>query len=388
MRRNRIVWLCLWVLSLVGISLKGGAVTYGLFALLTLVPVASALYLLAVYMLFHIYQDLGQRFVSVNEPADYRFALVNECPLRFVGIKVRFFTEFSAITGLDCETEYELAPNTRTEKETKLICRYRGEYNIGIKEIEIQDHFRLFKLRYRNKECIHAVVKPQLVKTDRIGGTELSDAVKQPGRGREELDVISREYVPGDDRRFINWTQSARTGSLMTREFTGSEHREIAIITDTFRNGTELSEFIPTENKILETALAAAYYFCRNGIGVAEYHTAGELVRLTADSTTGFEEFYESFSEIMFDSRNDHRRLYDAVTRCPDIFESGMVFIILSVWDADTDALLRQLEAGGLYTVICFVGENEDDRPDLSDHSSCRLVMISPYEELTGEAGK
>ncbi|MBQ9483944.1 MAG: DUF58 domain-containing protein [Ruminiclostridium sp.] len=388
MKKNRIIWLCLWVLSLVGISIKGGPVTYGLFAMLTLVPAASALYLLAVYMLFHIYQNLGQRFVSVNEPADYRFALVNEYPLRFVGIKVRFFTEFSTITDLDSETEYELAPHTRTEKETKLICRYRGEYNIGIKEIEIQDFFRLFKLRYRNKECIHAVVKPQLIKTDRLGSIELSDAVKESERGRSELDIISREYVPGDDRRFINWSQTVRTGSLMTRELTGSDHQEVAVIIDTFRYSADQADFLPAENKILETALATAYYFCRNNIRAAEYHTAGELVRLTADSTQRFEEFYESVSEIMFDSRNDHKRLYDAVTRCPEIFESSMAFLILSVWDADTDALLKQLEAGGLYTMICFIGDNENDRPDLSDHKSCGLVMLSPYEELTKEAGE
>ena len=234
MRRNRIIWLCLWVLSLVGISLRGGAVTYGFFAAVTLVPAASALYLLAVYLLFHIYQETEQRFVTVNEPVRYRFSLVNEYPLQFVGIRVRFFTSFSTITDLDDETEYELKPHTRTEKETRLICRYRGEYEIGIKEIEIQDFFRLFRVRYRNKECVRAVVKPQLCKTDRLGDIELSDAVRASERSRSELDVLSREYVPGDDRRFINWSQSARTGSLMTRELTGSDHREIAIITDTF----------------------------------------------------------------------------------------------------------------------------------------------------------
>mgnify|MGYP003293197835 CR=1 FL=1 len=31
-----------------------------------------------------------------------------------------------------------------------------------------------WKIRYKNKECVHAVVKPQLVKTDKIGDIELS----------------------------------------------------------------------------------------------------------------------------------------------------------------------------------------------------------------------
>ena len=141
MKRNRLIWFCLWVLSLVGISLKGGAVTYGFFALLTLVPLISALYLLAVYSMFHIYQELEHRYVTVNEPVHYRFALVNEYPLQFAGIRVRFFSSFSSITDLDDETEYELKPHSRIEKETKLICRYRGEYEIGIKAIEIQDFF-------------------------------------------------------------------------------------------------------------------------------------------------------------------------------------------------------------------------------------------------------
>ena len=89
MKRNRIIWFCLWVLSVVGISLEGGAVTYGFFTALTLVPVVSALYLLAVYKLFHIYQELEQRFVSVNEPVNYRFALVNEFPVQFSSHRFR-----------------------------------------------------------------------------------------------------------------------------------------------------------------------------------------------------------------------------------------------------------------------------------------------------------
>ena len=206
MARNRIIWFCLWVLSVVGISLKGGPVTYGCFTALTLVPLVSLLYLLAVYMLFHIYQELEQRFVSVNEPVHYRFALVNEYPLQFVSIRVRFFSDFSAITDLDDETEYELRPYTRIEKETRLICKYRGEYEIGIKEIEIQDFFRLFRICYRNKECIHAVVKPQLIQTDSVGTIDLSDAARQSERSKNELDIISRDYIPGDDLRFINWS--------------------------------------------------------------------------------------------------------------------------------------------------------------------------------------
>ena len=387
MKRNRYLWFCLWVLSVIGISLKGGAVTYGCFAVLTLIPLLSLLYLLAVCMLFHIYQELEQRFVSVNEPVRYRFALVNEYPLQFVGIRVRFFSSFSSITDLDDATEYELKPNTRIEKETRLICKYRGEYEIGIKEIEIQDYFRLFRIRYRNKECIHAVVKPQLVKVDALGGIALSEAVRECRSRKNELDIISREYIPGDDSRFINWSQSARTASLMTRNMTGADHQEIAIITDTFRYSLHQAEYLPAENKILETALALSYYFSRNNISAAEYHLGQGLERLTVEGTWKFEAFYEQISEIRFSSLHTHNILFESAVQGKDISDSSMAFLILSLWDTAIDTLLRELERSGLSVVICLISCNEQDSPDLSGHKNCTLIRISPFGELTKELG-
>ena len=381
MRRNRIIWFCLWVLSIAGISLRGGAVTYGFFTAVTLVPVISILYLAAVYMLFHVYQELEQRYVSVNEPVQYRFSLVNEYPLQFVSIKVRFFSGFSTIKDLDDETEYELRPHTRIEQETRLICKYRGEYEIGIQEIEIQDFFRLFRIRYKNKECIHAVVKPQLIQTDAIGAA-ISEAVKESERSKSELDILSREYVPGDDPRFIHWNQSARTGTLMTRILTGSDHQEIAVITDTFRESYEPAVFLPAENKMLEIVLAVACYFSMNQIRTAEYHLGQEFMRFSTGSTWEFEEFYEMVSAISFSSLHTHSMLLESIMQKRDIFDSSMVFLVVSSWDASMETLLKELESNNLSAVIFFVSADEQGRPDLSLHKSCELICISPDQDL------
>ena len=386
--RNRIIWFLLWVLSIVGISLRGGAVTYGMFAVLTLIPPVSLLYLVAVLNLFHIYQKLDQRFVTVNEPVAYTFALVNECPLLFAGIRVRFFSSFSTITDLDDGTEYELRPDSRIEKETRLICRYRGEYKVGIKEIEIQDFFRLFKIRYKNKDSLRAFVKPQLVITDSLGELELTDAVRGSENNRSELDILSREYIAGDDRRTINWPQSARTGTLMTRLLTGTDHQEIAVITDTFRSSDEPAEFLPFENKILEVTLAVCCYFSRHRISAAEYHLSRELVSLTVESPQKFESFYDAVSETGFSSLNTHSLLYDSVMRRRDIFDSSMVFLVLSSRDAAIDALIDELEHNELYVVIFYVTDNEKSIAELSSHKSCTIVCISPYKDISKGLGE
>lgn len=382
MRRNRIIWLCLWVLSLVGISFRGGAVSYGFFAALTLVPIISLLYLFAVYILFHIYQKVEQRYASVNEPVRYHFSLVNECPLLFCGIRVNYFSSFSSIVGLDSETEYELQPNTRIEKETNLICKYRGEYEIGIKEIEIQDFFRLFRIKYKNKECVHAVVKPQLLKIERLGEIELSDAARYSERNKTELDVLSREYVAGDDRRLINWSQYARTNTLMTRNQIGTDHRKIAIIMGTYRYSTSLHVFIPTENKMLETALAVSYYFSRNNISAAEYHYNRELVRLPVGKTSEFEEFYDRLSEVSFSQMNTHGLLCEEILRRTEILESSMVFLVVSLWDSDMEKLLNVFEENGLHTIVCFISDDRKSIPDLSRHNGTDLIYLTPHTDL------
>lgn len=373
----------MWILSIVGISFRGGAVSYGLFAALTIVPFLSLLYLLAVYILFHIYQKLDRRYVTVNEPIHYHFALVNECPLLFSGIRVKFYSAFSSITTLDDEPEYELQPGTRIERETTLICRYRGEYEIGIKEIEIQDHFRLFRITYRNRRCVQAIVKPQLLCMDNIGGIELSEAVRSSEHNRTDPDILSREYVSGDDPRFINWSQSARTGTLMTRTRIGTNHNEIAVIMDTFRNTDDRSVFIPSENRVLELSLALSYYFSRNNIAFAAYFYQQQMNRASAGSRSGFDEFYETLSSAFFDRSYEHKQLYEAVTGRTDIFNSSMVFFILSSWDSEAEKIIDILEKNELYTVIYLVTDDEKAVPDLSGHNRSRLITVSPYDALT-----
>lgn len=158
MRRNRLIWGIVWIISIVGISFFGGTVSYGFFIAVTLLPIVSVVYLLYVYFCFHIYQELGTRTIVVNQKIPFFFRLVNEYWFSFVGVKVRFYSSFSTIEGLSDDIEYELLPGTDIKKETGIICRYRGEYKVGIKYVEIQDFLRLFKFSYHNPETLGVIM--------------------------------------------------------------------------------------------------------------------------------------------------------------------------------------------------------------------------------------
>ena len=85
MRRNRIIWLVLYIMSIVAISFYGGAVSYGTFITLTMVPVVSLIYILLVILCFRVYQKLDGRDVVANHRADFYFTLQNESLMAFSG---------------------------------------------------------------------------------------------------------------------------------------------------------------------------------------------------------------------------------------------------------------------------------------------------------------
>ena len=210
MKRNRIILLILWVLSLIGISFYGGQISYGLFILFSLIPIISLLYILCVYLLFKIYQNIDARDIVCNNTATFYFTLQNESAISFSGVRVLFYSTFSTISGLDDKTEYELRPKIGIKKQTDIVCKYRGEYEVGIKKVVIQDFFRLFSITYKNREPFRVTVRPNIVHLTELLHADIAmSAVRDSRVNQNEPDVISREYVVGDDIRMMNWKVSA-----------------------------------------------------------------------------------------------------------------------------------------------------------------------------------
>ena len=86
MKRNRIILIILWIMSLVGISFFGGTVSYGFYAAVTLVPLVSFVYLLLVFLRFKIYQRMDSRHVVADEQSDFYITLQNEDYFAFTSI--------------------------------------------------------------------------------------------------------------------------------------------------------------------------------------------------------------------------------------------------------------------------------------------------------------
>ena len=382
MLRNRLIVLGLFILSLVAISFYGGPVTYGFLFLCLLIPISSLAYCFLVYFRFRILQQIVTKNVVVGTPTEYYFRLQNEDFYTFSGIKVEFFSDFSNIDELAENHEYEIPPHTGLKNETSLTCKYRGEYDVGIRNIIVTDYFKIFRFNFPNRENIRALVKPRLEILDSLEYEYSSDVFKDSSLNPSEPDVLVREYVPGDDLRSINWKMSAHLGKPYVRTKTGEESTGVGIIMDSCRYSNNPSDYLPLENKILETALAVSYYHLSNGI-TTNIHTFEKTAKqYHLQGISSFEDFYAAMSDFSFDENSTLNKLFKSANTA-NITSCSMVYLI--VHEINDDALFMVNELTKNQTPVVIYHVCEDTGKDSVNIGKNTIVKRIGYEDRLKE---
>ena len=383
MKRNWIILIALWILSLVGISYFGGPVSYGFFAAVTLVPIVSLIYLFFVFLRFKIYQRLEGRNVVANTASDFYIALQNEDFFTFSGIRILFYSSFSSISGIDDSIEYELIPHTGVKKDTKLLCKYRGEYEVGVKSIVIQDFFRLFRFTYRNREPFRVRVLPKVVQLNNVRALDPAYLnTRDAYKNASSLDAVVRDYMPGDDIRSIHWKASAREGKLLVRNTIGEEINGIGIIMDSSKCSYNPMEFLPVENKICETVLALSMYFIGHNIPVNVYSMQGDLNKHTIGGISQFDEFYKYVSTFVFDSDAGEEKLIAGVSTDRSFYSNSFVVLVLHELNETAKEMMRLLKQNNISSVVYLITDDKDEANSEADGVNSNIVLIPTDADL------
>lgn len=384
MKKKRLVFLAIWILSLVGISFYGGPVTYGFFIVATFLPIVSFAYLFAVYFFFKIYQHIETKYPVSNKKVPYYFTLQNENHFGFVNIKVSYFSDFSVIEGLDENTKYALIPKTGIKKETNLICKYRGEYEVGIDRVRIEDFFGIFSFSYKNPETMHAVVKPNLIHLDEIKNADIENvSAKDTFINAQNKDVMVRDYVAGDDIRHINWKLSAREQNLKVHKMISEEQQGIGLIIDTGRYTKDIKEYLPREDKILATALAFSLYLAGRNIEHSIYWLTSSLNEYSVGNHGSFDAFYEEMSSLYFDEKYTAEALFAAVLKKNDIFSKKTVAFVLQEWSSEAETMAAMLNEQEISVTAYVLTGKSREIEMVKNLSGTKIVPIDIDDELT-----
>lgn len=364
MKARRWTLLAVWLLALVLISFRGGAVSYGIFFGVSLIPVICFVYLICVYFRFKVYQELGSRNVVCGQPVGYYFVLQNEDWFAFSGISVRMFSDFSYVEELPENTEYELLPGENCKYETKLVCKYRGEYEVGIEDILITDFLGLFQMHCAVDGTKKAIVVSRLVKVKELKSiADISALVQWEARNMmTEYDVITRDYAAGDPLKQIHWKATAREQKLKVRTKIGEEKQGVALIFDTERYEEDIKKYLPLENKLLEIVLAVGFFMADKNVPVSFYYSQHTPKEKKVAGMNDFDELYQQIAGISFGKDEDIGRLTAEIVQHGALKECFVVFFVLHEINDAILQLTEQFVRASIITVFYVVtDENIED---------------------------
>lgn len=384
--RRYILAVCLLV-SLIVMSTYGGTISYGIFFGLVLIPVVSFFYILSVWICHRIYQEIGSRNIVCGQSVPYYFVLKNESWFAFASIKISFFSDFSYVEELPEEVEYELLPGEQYKYETSFVCRYRGEYEVGIKEIIITDFWGLFRIKFAVQESKRVIAAPKLVQMDELKSIpDISSMIQRDNLHSAELDAVTRDYATGDALKQINWKATARMHKLMSRKSIGEEKRGAALILDTKRYSEERGIYLPIENKILEIALALALFMSKSNIPVSYFYRQNNpengMRQGRLSSVGDIENFYGQIKEIEFEQSTDMYAGLSGIIHSGMLMEQAFVFLVLHEANQDILRMTYQIMENDTI-VICYIvtDENVEELCASSDMNR-RIIAITPEQEL------
>lgn len=376
MRRNRILWVVLWGLSLVAITYYGGAISYGLFWGVSMVPVVALVYLVLVFFRFRIYQELETRNLVCKQPIPYYFVLNNGEKFAFAGISVRLFSTLSYVEDIADDRECELLPGEQQVYRTRLVCRYRGEYEVGVKDVVVTDCFRLFRMRYRLPSTIKALVYPRILRKDSL--QTIADIAWQVARdaahNANQPDIVVRDYQPGDARKQIHWKSTARQQQLKSRILTGEERRGVTMYLETRRSEREPAKYLALENQLLELLLALGFFWADRNTPFAVYMGQDATCPMQVNGLADYERFYEKIAHVMFQEQEEAGAGIRKLLHSGTLLGSQCFLGILQELTQEILVAAEELAAYGVCVALYVV--TDENLEEYVRHGSERLRII------------
>lgn len=334
------------------VSFYGGNISYLLFYFALLLPVLTLTYSIFVYTRFKIVQDM-ERTVIKSQKVPYSLILANEDMVPFTNISLNYFTE--RVTILDFKEERTegnetidtchlcLLPGESIHINTKMYCKYRGVYPVGVKSVTVTDFLGIFTITYPMKEQICVTVKPRILPfeqfTKPMEQKDPKNILFSAMQKQELPDFELRPYQPGDTPKLIHWKNSSRAGELLVRKQMPEELFEVILVFDLTPIKDTAKNPMDTEDDILEATLSFAHHYCMKQIPIRIVFMEKELTEYTIYNQRDFEKFYSITPNLLFSSSFTIDEVWSAYT-AKTKHHSFALWITASI----TDAMQKNIE--------------------------------------------
>ncbi len=307
MRKSRITFIFLFVLSIIFLYNFGGFVSFFFFNTLVALLIVSLAYTIFVFVRIKFIQEIDKRVIVKGENVRLVVKISNEDILVYPYVFATFFSSHSSFIGRNSSQSLSISPKSGKEFIFDMECKFRGEYDVGLSEIYIEDFLGLIKLKYKIPEPKKIIVYPKIEHLPNFsilssGSTDSQSAENGLQYNMNNIKDI-REYIDGDSFRKIHWKLTARNDRLMIKNYEGTTEANVNILLDLRKNVYSDDENIIIEDKLIEAAIAVLYFYLSKGVSVNYVYFNEKLDVFKASNMMEFEQIYKTLSCVNFDQQ-------------------------------------------------------------------------------------
>lgn len=303
--RKIIYFLCL-IGSGVFVSFYGGNIPYLFFYFTLAIPVLTLAYSLYVYFGFKISQTVA-RTVTKAQQVPYRLVMANEDLLPFTNITLHYYTDKVVMDTGENLPSLSLLPHQKVQVDTKMYCKYRGTYPVGVKSVTVTDFLGLFTITYPILSQIRLTAMPRILPLDALRAElekkDPKNSLFSTAKSQNLPDYELRPYQPGDPVKYIHWKNSAKAGELLVRKLMPEEQSETVLFMDLSPIAGNSDARFAAEDLIIEVCLAFAHDYFVKKIPIRILYAQQDTTDTLLDARSGFDPFYTTCANLTFTAR-------------------------------------------------------------------------------------
>lgn len=364
-----------WLVAVAGVVLLAGGLVFGwaevVFVGATLVAafVIAALFTIG-RSRFAVSVRLNPRRVTVGERA------VGEMIVTNTGQRPSLATPFELPVGqgLAVFDIPGLAPEAESEELFAVPTERRAVIIAGPARSVRGDRLGLFRRSVDWTDPIELFVHPRVVRLHPTAAGLVRDLEGQITKKITNNDIAFhalRDYVRGDDVRYVHWRSSARTGQLMVRQFEESRRSQLTIV-----HSANMRYY--ASNDEFETAVSVTGSIATQVIRDAtEISVVSEGMRLRTHTMQAMLD--DSCRVLPFDSDQSARDFArEATRRLPD--PSVVVIVAGSLMDAADYRSIQRLFSAEVNVIALRIAEG--GQPRVQDVAGLQVYTIGALRDL------
>lgn len=389
MNRNRIAY---------GVLLGVGALFYAIdrsremaliFFAVLLLPALS--FAAAKYCSRHVeasVRALSPRIVK-GERTSLAVTLVNKSWLLCPYVSPVYLQDRPGIRYIKPAALYTLGPGEKRELTADLLGVYRGQYEVGLSGLFVEDFLRLFRLPCRKVHPAVVQVEPAVrpVGLEKLRLFENApDPSCLPGRAEDYSSVSEiAPYDPSSEFHKIHWKMTARMDELMVRRFDTESGVQTAVLAD-FSPLTETPDDAAfLEDNLTEgfASVLAVLMSAREPVDFLYSDTVPVILQRTGRE--GLREFLDVCASLPFTAANSAETLAEHYLR--DRRRCNHLLVITANLSDGLFSRLSEAAAQGLSCSVILYESHVRSQPDpvlrkaLHD-SGIRLVMVGLSQRI------